>query len=385
MRNDYRKSWLLGVCIALAACQSNTPGSAMLANAPVLNIAEPVLAAEEGRLLERQGFWPDADRLLIDPSSARGLQVLDRQNQVLAELPGRFESLDHRADANGLLIATIDKKRQQAMVVRLDGKQRWGTPRLVPKTRFGLEGLCLYRDGAANDFLFLLGEEGVGEQWLVASKGRPLAEPLKVRGLSVPPESEYCQVDDGSDSLYVNEEGVGIWRYDAGAEAPLVREPVDMRVPFGGIAKAAAGIALVPGGLLALDPKAGALHLYQLHAQRWTPVATVALPGLDEPEKVSARVTRQGLELLLVDDKGAHGATLDWLPTQGLVTSPIPVIEPLVQTDPVPSLGDAADDPAIWVNVRQPSDSRVWAPTSRAACWCMTCKGDRCRICARVV
>lgn len=357
MRN-YRTTWLLGACIALAACQSSKTDSVMSIG-PVLNVADPVLAAEEGRLLEALSFWPNADRLLIDPSAARGLQVLDRQNQVLTELPGRFESLDHRADAEGLLVATIDKKRQQAMVVQLSEKHRWGKPYLVPKTAFALEGLCLYRDSAQNDFLFLLGEEGVGEQWLVAAGGQPLPEARRVRGLSLPPESAYCQVDDQSDSLYVSEEGVGVWRYDAGAEAPLMREPVDMRAPFGGIAKAAAGIALVPGGLLALDPEASALHLYQLKGQRWAPVAMVELPGFDEPEKVSARVTAQGLQLLLVDDKGAHGAMLDWLPTQLQAKPTIPVIAPLAQTDPVPSLGDAADDPAIWVNTRIPSNSRV--------------------------
>ncbi|WP_407292665.1 phytase [Stutzerimonas zhaodongensis] len=358
MRN-YSSSWLLGLCIALAACQNGNPRSVIPATAPMLSVADPVLAAEEARLLGPLSFWPNADRLLVDPSSARGLQVLDRQNQVLAELPGRFESLDHRADAEGLLVATIDKKRQQAMMVQIDGQQRWGVPHYVPKTAFAIEGLCLYRDSARNDFVFLLGEEGVGEQWLVAANGRPLPEARRVRGLSLPPESEFCQVDDSSDSLYISEERVGLWRYDAGAEAALVREPVDMRAPFGGIAKAAAGLALVPGGLLVLDPKAGALHVYQQQAQRWALDRTFELTELDEPEKVSARVTSAGVDLLLVDERGARYATLDWTPKPVQVDEPMAVVMPLVGTDPVPSLGDAADDPAIWVNPRDRSQSRV--------------------------
>ena len=35
------------------------------------------------------------------------------------------------------------------------------------------------------------------------------------------------------------------------------------------------------------------------------------------------------------------------------------LVTPRVQTEPVPRLGDAADDPAIWINPRNPSDSRV--------------------------
>ncbi len=354
MRN-YSSSWLLGLCIALAACQNGNPRLV----APTLSVADPVLAAEEASLLGPLGFWPNADRLLVASSAARGLQVLDRQNQVLAELPGRYESLDHRADATGLLIASIDKKRQQAMVVRLDEHQHWGEPRYVPRATFAIEGLCLYRDSARNDFVFLLGEEGIGEQWLVAKDGKPLAEARRVRGLSLPPDSEFCQVDDRTESLYVSEEGAGLWRYDAGAEAPLVREPVDMRAPFGSIAESVAGMALVPGGVLALDPKAAALHVYQQKAERWEPVQTLELPGLNAPEKISARVTPAGVELVLVDEQGARSAMLDWIPQPVQADASMPVVLPLAATDPVPSLGDAADDPAIWVDVRNPSNSRV--------------------------
>lgn len=354
----YSSSLLLGLCVALAACQSGDPRTTSV-DASVLNVTAPVLAAEEARILGPLSFWPSADRLLVEPSAARGLQVLDRQNQVLAELPGRYESLDHRADAEGLLVASIDKKRQQAMVVQLDERQRWSEPRYVPKTTFAIEGLCLYRDSARNDFVFLLGEEGIGEQWLVAAHGQPLAEARRVRGLSLPPDSEFCQVDDRNDSLYVSEGGVGLWRYDAGAEAPLVREPVDMRAPFGSIAESLAGMALVPGGLLVLDPKASALHVYQQNAERWEPVRTLELPGLNEPEKISARVTSAGVELVLVDEQGARSAMLDWVPQPVQADASIPVVMPLAATDPVPSLGDAADDPAIWVDPRNPSNSRV--------------------------
>jgi len=346
---------LLGLCVALAGCQGTPTNKASASAAPVVTISETLIASENTQWLAPLTFMPGAERLQI---GAKALQVVDRNGQVLSQLPGRFETLDHRADDRGLLVATLDKKRQQALLVRLQGAA-WGSAHYLPKTRFAVEGLCLFRDGARNDYVFLVGEEGVGEQWLVAENGRPLNEARQVRALSLPPESGFCQVDDRSESLYVNEENVGVWRYQAGAEAALLREPVELRAPFGALTDAAAGMAVLPDALLLVDSGAANLHLYQRSAEQWQRAGVVNLDGLAEPEQVSARTTASGLELLLVDDNGARTATLNWTPQRTPQASAIPHVVPLVQTDGVPSLGDAADDPAIWVNTLHPERSRV--------------------------
>ncbi len=189
--------------------------------------------------------------------------------------------------------------------------------------------------------------------------GRLLGEARRVRGLSLPPQSAFCQTDDATAQLYVNEENVGLWRYPADAEAPLQREPVDLRQPFGHLAEAAAGMALVPGGLLALDPEAPALHLYRQTQDGWKADGVVALEDFDEPEQISARRTQDGIELLLADERGLHRARLAWQPQALAQTAPIISLPAAAETDAVPSLGDAADDPAIWVHPRNPAQSRV--------------------------
>ena len=359
MNLTLHKPLLLSLCIALAACQ--TAGRDEQASTiPSLAFADgaAVTEAENAQLVGDDRFWPGADQLMIRPDD-RGLQLFDAQGQLLSQLKGRFEGLDHRAGEHGLLVATIDQRRQQAVLLGLDRAHRWSQPLYIPKTDFAIEGLCLYRDAARNEFVFLLGEEGIGEQWLIAVDEQPLSAPQRVRGLSLPPESGYCQVDDQSGELLVNEEGVGVWSYAADAEAPLLRQPVDIRQPFGSIAQAAAGIALVPGGLLVLDPETGALHLYRRDGGAWLSQSVLPLDALDEPEQISARLTQRGLELLLVDERGAHRARLDWQPEESATMPVIPVLPAQVQTDPVPSLGDAADDPAIWVNPNDSSNSRV--------------------------
>ncbi|VEF15711.1 phytase [Stutzerimonas stutzeri] len=353
--NALPKTMLLGLCIALAACQSTQPDTP--AKSAQLTISEPLLAGlEYAQLLNGDTPWAGADRVQVDD---QGLQLLDKAGNTLAQHAGRFEGLDHRVDDKGLLLATVERKRQQAMLIGLNAARAWSQPLYLPRTAFAIEGLCLYRDSARNDFLFLLGEEGVGEQWLVGSQGRLLGEARRVRGLSLPPQSAFCQTDDRAGQLYVNEENVGFWRYPADAEAPLQREPVDLRQPFGHLAEAAAGMALVPGGLLALDPEAPALHLYRQTQDGWKADGVVALEDFDEPEQISARRTQDGIELLLADERGLHRARLAWQPQALAQTAPIISLPAAAETDAVPSLGDAADDPAIWVHPRNPAQSRV--------------------------
>ena len=347
-----QRKLLLATCIALAACQST--GDRAVTHVPTsFTVADAAPATvETARLLRAEAF----DRIELDD---RGLQLLDKSGQVLARLPGRFEGLDHREGPAGLLLVTVERKREQAMLVGLAADGQWSTPLFLPRTAFAIEGLCLFRDAGRNDFVFLLGEEGIGEQWLVGAGGQLLGEARRVRGLSLPPGSSHCQVDDEAGRLFVNEETVGLWAYPADAEAPLERVAVDLRAPFGGLAESAAGMALVPGGVLLLDAEAPALHLYQEQAEGWQAKGTIALEGFDEPEQISARVVAQGMELLLTDETGSRKAMLEWTPQPVAREKPLPLLPAEVETDPVPSLGDAADDPAIWVNRRDPSQSRV--------------------------
>ncbi len=354
---------LLAGLLALGGCEAQTSAVQAAAATPTALTAQPWqpaerIAVEDLHLLDQAAFWPGSRYLLS--SEKQGLYLLDEQGASLAHLPGRFGALDQRSDAEGLLLASVDIDRQQPMLVALRGAdRRWGEPVYLPRASFKVDGLCLSRDAADNQFLFLVGEEGIGEQWLVAQALQPLAEPRLVRRLSLPPASEHCRVDDDAELLYINEENVGLWAYAAGAEDDLIRHPVGLRQPFGDIAEAMGGMAVVPGGVLALDPEAGVLHRYTRQGKGWRAEAPLSLPGLQEPERLSARPLEGGLELLIAGDSSLYRAQLDWAPDAPALAEPLPVLTPLVQTDEVPSLGDAADDPAIWLHPDEPSRSRV--------------------------
>jgi 3-phytase len=353
-----QKNLLLASLIALSACQSNVPEKKPAALS-LQALASPSMdAVEAAQWLASDSFWPGAERL--QSSEKQGLFVLDQQGATLSRLPGTFGRIDHRVGAGGLLVAALDVDRQQAMLVNL-ANQRWGTPQYLPRPAYKIDGLCLYRDAAQNEFVFLIGEEGIGEQWLVAEHEVPLAEPQRVRGMSMPPASAHCQVDDVAERLYVNEENVGLWAYAAHAEAELLREPVGLVQPFGDIAKALAGMAVVPGGVLALDPKSNNLYRYQREKKGWKALDVLPLGALNDPEGLSARVVAGGLELLVRDDDGLQRGHLAWLPAAPEPIPVLPVLPAQVQTDAIPSLGDAADDPAIWVHPNDAQKSRVLA------------------------
>jgi len=310
-------------------------------------------------------FLPNGSERLA-ASNRDGLLLLDAEGAELARFKGNFSSLDTRATGRQVLVASLDNDRQQALLVSLDPQSRqWGQPLYLPARDFPVNGLCLYRDEASNLFLFLVGEEGKGEQWLVGAGARLSATAQRVRGVPLPPAAQFCQVDDGANQLLVNEENVGWWAYPAHPEAQVERRPVAMRAPFGDIAQAAGAMALVPGGVLALDPKAARLHLYQQGDQQqgegWSPRANLSLPGLKEPENLAVQASVKGLQILLRDDDDGqiYQGRLDWQATPVPLAPVLPNVPALSQSEPVGRQGDAADDPAIWIHPRQPELSRV--------------------------
>ncbi|MCG5511135.1 phytase [Ectothiorhodospira lacustris] len=322
--------------------------------------------AESWQWLPTGSDFGEIDRAAAD---SRGLWLLDAQGEVQAHLPGRFATLDLRLSKGRLTLATVDTSTGRPMLINLNREDlSFGNPLYLPATNYKIESLCLYRDEALNLFVFLLGEEGMGEQWLAASNQHLLDSGLPVRRLSMPPESEFCAVDDQQHLLFVNEESVGVWAYGAHPEAELSRTPIDMVAPFGAIAGNAAGLSSIPGALLVLDAKTARLHRYQQTDGGWSALPSIVLHGLEEPERISSRLTATGVDVLLVNDGDValHVGQWQWQPEPPATPTTLPVLLPRVHTDPVPTTGDAADDPAIWIHTAQPELSRVLGTDKRA-------------------
>ncbi len=151
---------------ALASCMLTAPFTVM-ANAELLSVSNNSKQIEATQLLMKHQMMPKADSLLS--YEHKGIVIEDKQGQQLSLLKGNFGSIDHRFIHKGLLLATVDVDRQQAMVAIFDKTtHQWNQPVYIPQPAFKIDGVCLYQDEAHNGFMFLVGEEGHGEQWLVS-------------------------------------------------------------------------------------------------------------------------------------------------------------------------------------------------------------------------
>jgi 3-phytase len=290
---------------------------------------------------------------------------------------GDIVSLDLRAGVGpggSALLAALDAKGNavRLFAAAADGKL---TPLTLaqPKAQLTPVGLCMarsHRDGSL--YLFLLGEEGGIEQWLVAADAAGNHVARLARRWAMGSEVGYCAADDRG-WVYVSQEAVGVWRFGIEPEAEIVPEIVDI-VRLGHITEEAKGVAVAPDGrLVVADASANRLNLYD-PAKDYAYLGSVAISGgaIDAVTDPGGVAVGAGM-LVVADDDNAPQATnykmVEWskvlaalkLPEQAPPAPParIAVVRPTAETEPVETGGDAADDPAIWIDPTDPSRSVI--------------------------
>jgi len=244
---------------------------------------------------------PGGARLALDK---QGLHLHAADGAERAKIALRGRHLDYR---DGMALV-VDANTERAMAIAVDAAGgSLTTSAVIDGAAVAPEAACLYRDAQGLLYAFLAGKDGQAEQWLL--HGRPQL----VRRLALPPHSEQCLVHDASASLVVAEKGLGVWAYNADAEGPPGRRALAVAVPHGASSPArAAGVATFS---LALAPA--------------------------------------GVDLLDRDGKTRRTIALrSDLP-------PAVIVQAQVQTENMPRMGDAADDPAIWVDRQQAGQGRV--------------------------
>lgn len=148
----------------------------------------------------------------------QGLELRAADGRLSDQLKLRIKRWDQRSDAQGRALALVqdaDSGRLLLLRAEPDGSKlqqlaRW------PGPAFAAEQLCLHRDAQGLLQLFLLGEDGLSEQWLLDESGR--SAPRQLRRLATPHAPAACRVRDAEAALYIAEAGVGLWRYAADAE-----------------------------------------------------------------------------------------------------------------------------------------------------------------------
>lgn len=336
-------SVVLGGCLSLAAA----------AHAAAQSVAAPHIKADADAVLAVPQGW-----LSMEPHA---LVLRDAKGKALDQVAVRGEILAARSLAKGAQGASawvLDGNTQQPMAVDVYGqKLRLHAPFAAPS--FEVAAMCALRDQQGHEFLFVLSEDGQGEQWLV-QKGQA----KKYRTFIAPPGVTSCQIDDASGTMIVTEAAMGAWSYAVGEEQVPERQPVALRKPMGSLSKGAGAAALLPGGVAVMAANGKAIHLLRAEGDAWKSVAVLPLPSEADAEVLSVQVQPKSVNLLWKDDNDGtwHAIQHPWvdgkLPSQW-VQPPLPVVKPVVQTDGVLSMGDAADDPAIWIHPTDAAQSLV--------------------------
>ena len=326
--------------------------------------------------------------LIVGTAELGGLELYDvTGKRVGSAESGEVVGVDIRYGALGdaPLLMAVDATTGSLRFFRPQGSTLTEVGAGPLALNFAVEGGCLYhssQDGSL--YAFAVGDGGEVDQYLLFASAGGRISGRQVRRLHVPSTSEHCVADDRTGNLYVSEQAVGIWRFNAEPETDNVPALIDA-ARLGHIKEEVGGVALIDGGagaqwLLASNATAGQIHVYDRSKDdAYLKSFTVSSGGtaVGEPGGLYSIGAAPGLPaggLLIGDDDAAGGSNykligLDRMASAlginpggqselvGKVAPRFPTVRPILETAPVANGGDAADDPAIWANPAKPAES----------------------------
>ena len=304
------------VALLLAGCATTSAPRATVA--PIIAATaetDPVDTAADAA--DDPAIWRNpADpmkSLVIGTDKQAGIHVYSLAGKRLSFTPAaRLNNVDLRESGGRVIAAASDRADVNAAHVSLFTLDT-AAARLVPLGRFPVGpgeayGMCLWtraRDHALFGFIVL--KDGRIDQVSIDLTGaRPVVRTL--RSMKLASQAEGCVVDDRTGLLYVAEEDVGLWRFDADPTAPVTATPI-AKVDGTALVADAEGLALAPSGksggyLVASSQGDNAYTLYALpgvtYAGRFR-VGGGAIDGTSETD---------GIELVLGNFGPAYPAGL---------------------------------------------------------------------------
>jgi 3-phytase len=231
-----------------------TPAVSVTARGETTPVGTPNADAADDPAIWRNAADP-SQSLIVGTDKKAGLYVygLDGRTRDFLDA-GRVNNVDLKdgvviGGTPGILVAASDRNdiaKARVALFRLD-------PATAKLTALGTVdggageayGICLGRDEAGLSAFMVL-KDGTIHQLLIDASG---AAPIGriVRTMKLGTQSEGCAVDDRTHILYVAEEDVGLWRFDAratGSTAPTQIAAADGK----NLVADAEGVAIAPTG-----------------------------------------------------------------------------------------------------------------------------------------
>lgn len=287
-------------------------------------------------------------------SESEGLYWLSAQGQTLGHWPGQIAQADLRmlsTSTEQVVIAALDSNTTALRVFTLNMKSGAFTEQLrLPSEIADRETLCL---GRQHDDLYLFSTDAQGllSHFLIDTSTPEQWQLVPVRELMVGPNLSACSVADDTHTLLITEEEVGVWHYNADSEGENTRT-LDY-FPTAPETESVSALTDQRYFTVATDEP--------LIRQRGEQNAELRVEPHMELKSVKVSSAGDSVYFGLYDEASDRllTAQLQHQPVAKKAQRPLYTLTPDVETTPVNRYGDAADDPAIWVNESAPEHSLV--------------------------
>ena len=231
-----------------------TPAVSVMARGETTPVGTSNADAADDPAIWRNAADP-AQSLIVGTDKKAGLYVYGLDGKTRSFLDaGRVNNVDLKdgvamAGGSGILVAASDRNdiaKAKVALFRLD-------PATAKLTALGkidggsgeAYGVCLGRDEAGLSAFIVLKDGTINQIAINVSGATPTG--TIVRTMKLGTQSEGCAVDDRTHILYVAEEDVGLWRFDAragGSTAPTRIAAADGK----NLVMDAEGVAIAPAG-----------------------------------------------------------------------------------------------------------------------------------------
>lgn len=244
--------------LLLAGCATPQPVMSPLPTASVSAQLETQPVASLDDAADDPAIWRNTDKpeqsLIIATDKRAGIHVYDLQGRQIGFTPSpRLNNVDLRdvGGTVGVLAAASDRQdllNAKMAMFRLDTDAK----RLVPLGSIAVGpgeayGMCLWQRASDKAlFGFVVLKDGRIDQIAIDTSGA-LPTGKLVRSLKLGTQSEGCVVDDRTGILYVAEEDVGLWKFDASPDGSMTPTAI-AKADGNEIVMDAEGVALAPSG-----------------------------------------------------------------------------------------------------------------------------------------
>ncbi len=226
---------------------------------------ETASTTTRGDVIDDPAFWhhasTPANSRILATDKRSGLEVYNLRGERVQQLPvGRLNNVDVRyglhwqGKPHDIAVASL-RNNNSLQLFAIDASGKLHDAGQVPTALPDIYGMCLYQPKAGEIYAFVNDKSGRIDQFRLSSDGQQWQGEL-VRTLKVPTQPEGCVADDQTHQLFVGEEDVGVWHFQAAAAAETTGELViSANDEQGPLVADVEGMALLPAGTFKAQSK----------------------------------------------------------------------------------------------------------------------------------